>query len=75
MVVQQIDLVDVQDAAVRVCQKAWFEGFHALGQSALDVERADEPVLRRTHRQFHHPRRPRCAGPRLVRPVRARRIG
>jgi hypothetical protein len=57
VVVQQVDLVDVEDAAVRCGQQARLVGAHPLGERALEVERADEAVLRRTHRQLDEPRR------------------
>ncbi len=75
VVVEQVDLVDVQDAAMRVREEPRLEGLHALGERPLDVERPDEPVLGRADRQLHGPRRPRHAGPGLVGTVGTRRIG
>ena len=76
VVVQQVDLVDVEHAAVRGGQQARLEGLHALGQRPLDVERADEPVLGGADRQLDQPRRAgRAPAPGVVRPVRAGRVG
>ena len=57
VVVQQVDLVDVEHAAVGVGEQAGLVGAHALGQRALEVERADEPVLGRADRQLDEPGR------------------
>ena len=57
MVGQQVDLVDVQDAAMRARQQAGFEGPFAC-QRAPEVQRADEPVDRRADRQLHQRRGP-----------------
>ncbi len=75
VVVEQVDLVDVEDPAVRVGQQARLEGLHALGERPLDVEGADQPVLGCADGEFHHARRPGREGPRLVRAVRAARVG
>ena len=45
VVVQQVDLVDVEHAAVRGGEQAGLVGRDALGQRALEVERAGEPVV------------------------------
>ncbi len=45
MVVQEVDLVDVQHAAVRTGQQPRREGVLAVAQHTLQVQRADHPVL------------------------------
>ena len=45
VVVQQVDLVDVQHAAVRARQQTRREGVLAVAQHALQIQRADHPVL------------------------------
>ena len=54
MVVEQVDLVDVQKAAVRARQQPGLEGLDALRQRALEVERADDAVLGGAQRQVDH---------------------
>ena len=71
VVVQQVDLVDVEHAAVRGGQQPGLEGRDALGERALEVQRAGEPVLGRADRQLDQPGRARLGSVR--RPgVRAR---
>ena len=45
VVLEQIDLVDVEIAAVGAGQQAGLKGFFAAGEGALDVEGADDAVL------------------------------
>ncbi len=45
MVVQEVDLVDVQHAAVRTGQQPRREGVLTVAQHTLQVQRADHPVL------------------------------
>ena len=45
VVVQEVDLVDVQHAAVRAGQQARREGVLTVAQHTLQVQRADHPVL------------------------------
>ena len=54
VVFQQVDLVDVEKAAVRLGQQTRLEGLDALGERALQIERADHPVFRGTQRQIDH---------------------
>jgi hypothetical protein len=75
VVVQQVDLVDVEHAAVGVGEQPGLVGAHALGQGALQVERADQPVLGGPDRQLHQSRRPVLRRPgRGVRAVGAGRV-
>lgn len=53
VVVEQIDLVDIEDAAVCGGEQAGFEGFDTLGERALDVQGAHQAVLTRADRQLH----------------------
>ena len=57
MVVQEVDLVDVEHAAMGLREQTGLVGTDALGQRALEVERADEPVLGRPDRQLDELRR------------------
>ena len=54
VVVKQVDLVDVQDAAVGGRQDARLEVFLAFLDGLLDVERADHAILRCADRQVNH---------------------
>ena len=45
VVVQQVDLVDVEHAPVRLGEQPGLVGADALGQRALQVQRPDQPVL------------------------------
>ena len=60
MVGQQVDLVDVQDAAVGGGQQPGPEPGPAFEQGALEVEGADDAVLGGADRQLDE----RCASPR-----------
>ena len=52
VVVQQVDLVDVEDAAVGAGQQAGLVLRDALGQRLLEVQRAEHAVLGRADRQL-----------------------
>ena len=56
VVVEQVDLVDVEHAAVRVGEQAGLVGLDALGERPLEVQRADEAVLGGPDRQLDQPR-------------------
>ena len=45
VVVEQVDLVDVEDPAVRLCQQARLERLLAGGQRPGDVDRAGDAIL------------------------------
>ncbi len=45
MVVQEIDLVDVQDPAMRIGQQTRFEAHRAIAQRLLEVDRSRHAVL------------------------------
>ncbi|CAM5559320.1 hypothetical protein SFIMM107S_05927 [Streptomyces griseus] len=75
VVVEQVDLVDVQDPAMRVGQQPRLERLYALRERPLDVQRPHQPVLGRADGQLHGPRGPRHTGRLRVRPVGTRRIG
>ncbi len=51
VVLEQVDLVDVEIAAVGAGQQAGLEGLFAAGEGALDVEGADDAVFGGTERQ------------------------
>ena len=57
VVVQQVDLVDVQDPAVRLGEQPGLVVRLAGGQGALEVQRAEHPVLGGTDRQLDEPHR------------------
>ena len=54
MVIQQVHLVHIKQAAVGLGQQAGFKGTHALAEGLLDVNRSAETVLRGSQRQIHH---------------------
>ena len=54
VVLEQVDLVDVEEAAMGARQQAGLEALDALGQRFLQVERADDAILRRAERQVDH---------------------
>ncbi len=56
VVVQEVDLVDVEHAAVRVGEQPRLVGPHPLRERPLQVERPDQPVLRGSHGQLDEPR-------------------
>ena len=51
VVVEQVDLVDVEDPAVRLGEQPRLERLLALAQRPRDVDRARDPVLGRVQRQ------------------------
>ena len=63
---QQVDLVDVERAAVRRGEQARLVRLHPVGERALDVEGADHPVLGGADRQLDQRRR---GGARAGRPA------
>ena len=54
MVLEQVGLVDVEEAAIGARQQAGLERLLAPGQRPLEVEGADDPVLGRAQRQVDH---------------------
>ncbi len=62
MVVEQVDLVDVEDAAVGRGQEARLERHHPLAQSPPDIDRAGHAVLGGVERQIDDPPRPASRG-------------
>ncbi len=57
VVVQQVDLVDVQHAAVRTGEQPGLELHRTGGQRLLQVQRAEEPVLGRADGKLDQPDR------------------
>ena len=72
---QEVDLVDVEHAAVGLGEQTGLVGAHTLGQRPLQVERADEPVLGRPDRQLDEPGRVPGRNGGRVRSVRAIGVG
>ncbi|MDF2980122.1 MAG: hypothetical protein K0S40_4850 [Actinomycetospora sp.] len=62
VVVEQVDLVDVEHAAVRGREQPGAHGGAAVGEDLLEVQRPGDPVLRRPDRQLHQPHRASLAG-------------
>ena len=54
MVVKQIDLIDVEQAAVGLGQQAWLECTNSFAEGLLDVDGAAETIFSGTERQIHH---------------------
>ena len=54
VVFEQVDLVDVQKAPVRLGQQSRRKRFDALRQGLLQVERTDHPVFGRAQGQVDH---------------------
>ena len=54
VILEQVHLVDVEEAAVRARQQPRFERLLAARQRTLQVERADHAILGRTERQIDH---------------------
>jgi hypothetical protein len=66
VVVQQVDLVDVEHAAVRASQQAGLVAGDAASEGLLEVEGAEHAVLGGTHGQLDEPHRAgldRCVRP------------
>jgi hypothetical protein len=62
VVVEQVDLVHVEDAAVRLREQPRLERLLAGPKGARDVDRAGETILRRVQRQVDDAP-PACSGP------------
>ncbi len=62
VVVEQVDLVDVEDAPVGAGQQAGLVLHLAVRQRALQVQRAEDAVLGGADRQFDEPDGPRLGG-------------
>src|SRR5216683_748933 len=52
MVVEEVDLIDIEDVAVRLGQDARLEATLAALDRRLDVDRPDHPILRGVDRQL-----------------------
>jgi hypothetical protein len=68
MILQKVDLVDIQKAAMGAGQEAGLEPLFAPGQGMFQVQRADDAILRRDR-----PRSPRRSGRRRPRDRNGRR--
>ncbi|OBG54893.1 hypothetical protein A5669_19290 [Mycolicibacterium fortuitum] len=55
VVVQQVDLIDVEHAAVGTGQQARRESVLTVAEHLLQIQRPDHPVLGCADRQFHQP--------------------
>ncbi len=76
VIMKQVHLVHVEQAAVRGGEQPGLEGGDALGQRALDVQGAGQPVLGGADRQLSQPGRPPQSRWLVrMRAVRAARIG
>ena len=75
VVVQQIDLVDVEQPAMRRGEQAGLIVRHTFGQRAFQVERADHAVFGGADRQLDQPYRPPMSRRAVVRAVRASGVG
>ncbi len=76
MILEQVHFVDVEEAAIGAGEQAGLEAARAVGERALEVERADDAVLGRAERKVHHRHRDPVRGARRPRgAVRARRGG
>ena len=71
VVVQQVDLVDVQQAAMRLRQQAGLEAGLTGRERLAQIERADHAVLGRADREFDQSRRAHPGGCVVVRAVGA----
>ena len=54
MVIQQIDLIDIENIAVRICENTCFEGTLAFTDSGFDIQCPDDTVFRRTDWKLDH---------------------
>ena len=54
VVLQQVDLVDVEEAAVGAREQSGLEHLLAVGKSALQIQGSDDAVLGRAERQIDH---------------------
>ena len=62
VVVEEVDLVDVEDAAVGAREQAGLERHLTLGQGTFELEGTQDAVLGGAHREFDEPHRTRRAG-------------
>ena len=57
MILKQVDLIHIEDIAVRGRQNAGLERLASMLDRGLHVERPDHAILRRTDGQLHHAHR------------------
>ncbi len=55
MVVKEVDLIDIQNAAICCGKDSGFKGSYPFLYRFLDVERANDPILGTTERQIDDP--------------------
>ncbi len=72
---QEVDLVDVEHAAVRLRQQTGVEGDLAAREEAVEVQRPDHPVLGRADGQLDQADGPRDRAVAVQRDVRAPGVG
>ena len=79
VIVEEVDLVDVEDASIRIGEQPRLEAALAVLDRRLGVDRADDPILGAVHRKLDDPDPPaldgrgasrRSPGPAVVAPVR-----
>ena len=58
VVVQEVDFVDVQDAAMRLGQQARLEVHGAIAQRLLEIDRTRHTILRRADGKLDQSHRP-----------------
>jgi hypothetical protein len=56
MILQQIDLVDIEKAAMGLGKQAGLKGAFARNKRLFDIERTADPVFGGAKRQIHHRR-------------------
>ena len=67
MILQKIDFVDVEKAAVGQRKQPRLERFFTARKRPFEIERADDAILGRAEREFDHRDRLRCAFERAAR--------
>ena len=53
MILEQIDFVDVQKTAIRLCKQARFKRLFTRAQRSFEIKRTDHSILGRTKRQVN----------------------
>src|SRR5579885_649255 len=66
IIVQQVDLINVEDAAISLCQHARLEASLSLAQRVFDIQRSYHAIFRGVDGQIDHAHTPAHDGQRLA---------
>ena len=62
MIVEEVHLIHIEQAAVGLGQEAWFKGPHALAEGFFNINRSAESIFCGAEGKVHHRHLPRFCG-------------